>query len=253
MRKLRSTLFLLFVATFSMAQKGKGLVLELCNPDSFEQREILIQLKGASNLDTFMGKDQLSLRLHALDTGRYWLCVHAPNKPMHLRELKVYEAYYAKTYINLYEKDSTEIVPEGEHLRFLNQFGTCHTGKQLSLKVINAETYDLLNITLQLLQADTLEYGTFILYDGASSTSSRDYGDYQMLLSHIGAHSVSQAVSHVMGAASHFEMEMQPKIFVLDPYIEIDDPSSEPFFGPYGQDGPRKSRIYREMPSKVFR
>lgn len=251
--KLVIALFLLFTSTLSLAQKGKGLVLELCHPDSFEQREVLIQLKGANNLDTFMGKGQSSLRLHDLDTGRYWLCVHAPNKPMHVRRLKVYEAYYAKSYINLYETDSTEILQEGEYLRFLNQFGTCHTGKDMAFQVINVERDDLFQITVQLLQTDTLEYGTFTLYDGVAIIPHRDYGNYQALFSHVAGHPVSENISHALEAPSHFTLEMEPKLFVLDPFTKAYKPDATHLFGPHGQEAPRKSSIYREMPSKVLR
>jgi len=251
--KLVTTIFLLFLATFAWAQKGKGLVLELCHPDSFEQKEVLVQIKGPNNIDTFMGKDQSSLCLHALDTGRYWLCLHAPNKALHVRRLKVYEAYYVKTYVNLFETDSTEIASEGGYQRFLNQFGTCHTDKGLSFHVTNAERDELLHITVQLLQTDTLEYGTFTLYDGTVTVPHRAYGNYQVFFSHVGGHSVSENISHALEVPSHFALEMEPKLFVLNPYIEHGGPEAESLLGPYGQDPPIKSSIYREMSFKRAR
>lgn len=230
------------------AQKGKGLVLELCHPDSFLQEEVQVQLVGPKgSMDTVMGCGKSILRLHQLDTGIYYLLTSTLDRGLYERKLKVYEEYYAKTFINLHETDSLQIVQAGDRRRFLNQFGTCNTRRKLLLHVTNAEQDGVIDITIRLLQTDTLVYGTFATYDGRANIIGPPEEAYLVQLSYVGSHTKSTTVN---SRQDETQLCMDMDFFrFLNPVTVTDRMYSDvPFFDPFGQERARRSFLYREMP-----
>lgn len=232
------------------AQKGNGLVLELCHADSFLRGEVQLKLQGRDTAITAsMGAGKSVLRLHNLDTGIYLLHTGTEKLGLYERKLKVYEAYYAKSFINLYETDSSQITQLSDRRQFLNQFGTCNTRHKLHLHVTNAEREGLMDITVQLLETDTLVYGTFTTYQGTAFINSPPEEDYWVLLSHISMQPIHSKIKVTSRSDEMYHtIRIENPAAHLDAVIVDDHINSVPFFDPYGQERARRDILYPEIP-----
>lgn len=237
------------------AQKGNGLVLELCHADSFLRGEVQLKLQGRdTEITASMGAGRSVIRLHNLDTGIYLLHTGTEKLGLYERKLKVYEAYYAKSFINLYETDSSQITQLSDRKQFLNQFGTCNARRNLHLHVTNAEREGLMDITVQLLETDTLVYGTFTTYQGTAFINSPPEEDYRVLLSHVSMLPIRSKVNVTSGSDDMYcSIDVGSTTVFLDAVTIDVHINSVPFFDPYGQERARRDILYREIPQVPLR